>query len=105
MSVNRRDVLKTGAAFSALAALPSFPARADFAPRPGNWRNFELLTHLEIAKPAGAAQAWIPLPAFSGPGWFQPDGSNWNTNADTAEIATDPKYGAEMLHVVWPETE
>lgn len=105
MSLNRRDVLKTGAAFSALAVLPSFPARAEFAPRPGTWRNFELLTRLEIAKPAGLTQAWIPLPAFSGPAWFEPRGSTWTTNAKTAEIAKDPKYGAEMLHVVWAEGE
>jgi transglutaminase-like putative cysteine protease len=105
MSVNRRDVLKAGAAFSAVAALPSFPARADFAPRPGNWRNFELLTRVEIAKPASLMQAWIPLPAFSEPSWFKPARSTWTTNAKTAEIAKDPKYGVEMLHVIWAEGE
>lgn len=105
MSVNRRDVLKAGAAFSALAAFPGFPARADFAPRPGSWRNFELLTRLEIAKPTGLTQAWIPLPTFSEPAWFKPAGSTWTTNAKTAEISKDPKYGAEMLHVVWAEGE
>ena len=105
MSMNRRDVLKAGAAFSALAAFPSLPARADFAPRPGNWRNFELLTRLEIAKPAGLTQAWIPLPAFSEPAWFKPAGSTWTTNAKTAEIAKDPKYGAEMLHLAWADGE
>jgi len=105
MSLTRRDVLKTGAAFSAAALLPSLPARADFAPTPGNWRNFELVTRLEIAKPGGPTQAWIPLPAFSEPDWFKPSGSTWTTNAKTAEIAKDPKYGAEMLHVVWGEGE
>ena len=105
MSMNRRDVLKAGAAFSALAAFPSLPVRADFAPRPGNWRNFELLTRLEIAKPAGLTQAWIPLPAFSEPAWFKPAGSTWTTNAKTAEIATVPKYGAEMLHLAWADGE
>jgi transglutaminase-like putative cysteine protease len=105
MTVNRRDVLKAGAAFSALAAFPGWPARADFAPRPGNWRNFELLTRVEIAKPTGLSQAWIPLPAFSEPTWFKPGGSTWTTNAKTAEIAKDPKYGAEFLHVVWADGE
>lgn len=105
MSMNRRDVLKAGTAFSALVAFTGFPARADFAPRPGNWRNFGLLTRLEIAKPAGLTQAWVPLPAFSEPSWFKPAGSTWTTNAAKAEISKDPKYGAEMLHVVWAEGE
>ena len=105
MSLNRRDVLKAGVAVSALAAFPSWPAHAAFAPRPGTWRNFELITRIEIAEPAGFMQAWIPLPAFSDPEWFKPGGSTWETNAKTAEIAKDPKYGAEMLHVVWEEGE
>lgn len=105
MSWNRRDVLKAGAAFSAAAALPALPAWGNFVPRPGNWRNFELVTRVEIAEPAGLVQAWIPLPAFSDPAWLKPAGSTWETNAKTAEIVKDPKYGAEMLHVVWAEGE
>lgn len=105
MSVTRRDVLKTGVAFSAIAAFPNLPAYAAFAPRPGTWRTFELVTRVEIAKPAGFMQAWVPLPAFSDPEWFKPGGSTWETNAKTAEIHTDPGYGAEMLHVVWEEGE
>lgn len=105
MSLTRRDVLKAGAAVSAAAALPSWPAQADFAPRPGTWRNFELRTRLDIPQPAGLTQAWIPLPSFSAPGWSKPEGNNWDTNAKTAEIVKDAKYGAEFLHVVWTEGE
>lgn len=105
MGVTRRDVLKAGAAFSAIAAFPSLPARAAFAPKSGTWRNFELITRVEIAQPEGAMQAWIPLPAFADPAWFKPGGSTWETNAATAAIARDPKYGAEMLHVVWRDGE
>lgn len=103
MSVTRRDVLKTGVAFSAIAAFPTLPAQAAFAPKTGTWRNFELITRVEIAEPAGTMQAWIPLPAFSDPLWFKPGGSIWETNAKTVEIANDPQYGAEMLHVVWED--
>lgn len=107
MSFTRRDVLKAGAAASAVVALPSLPAWADtpFAPKPGSWRSFELTTRLEIPAPGGPAQAWIPLPAFSQPDWFKPAGSTWTTNAKTAVIAKDPKYGAEFLHVVWADGE
>jgi hypothetical protein len=55
------------------------------------------VTRLEIAKPAGQVQAWVPLPTFSEPDWFRPAGSNWTTNAKVAEIKRDAKYGAEFL--------
>lgn len=106
MTINRRDVLKAGAAIAAISALPrGAAAEATFAPKPGAWRNFQTVTRVEIAKPSGAMQAWIPLPAFSEPDWFKPAGSTWTTNAKTAEIKRDPKYGAEFLHVIWADGE
>jgi hypothetical protein len=97
--------MKAGAVLSAAAALPSSLARAEFAPQPGTWRKFELSTRLNIANPAGLTQVWIPLPAFSAPGWFKPEGSSWKTNAKTAEISKDAKHDAEFLHIVWAEGE
>jgi transglutaminase-like putative cysteine protease len=105
MMPTRRDVLKSGAAISAFAMLPSSPARADFAPRPGDWRKFEVITRLDIPNAPGLTQAWIPLPAFSDSTWFKPAGSTWQTNAKSAEIVRDPQYGAEFLHAVWNESE
>jgi transglutaminase-like putative cysteine protease len=106
MSMNRRQVLKAGGALAAATALPNVAtAQATFAPTPGAWRNFQTVTRLEIAKPAGEVQAWIPLPAFSAEDWFKPAGSTWTTNAKTAEIKRDAKYNAEMLHVVWAADE
>ena len=107
MSINRRQVLKAGGALAAAATtLPSMArAQATFAPTPGAWRNFQTVTRLEIAKPAGEVQAWIPLPAFSAEDWFKPAGSTWTTNAKTAEIKRDAKYNAEMLHVAWAADE
>jgi transglutaminase-like putative cysteine protease len=106
MSMNRRQVLKAGGALAAATALPNVAtAQATFAPTPGAWRNFQTVTRLEIAKPAGEVQAWIPLPAFSAEDWFKPAGSTWTTNAKTAEIKRDAKYNAEMLHLVWAADE
>ena len=102
MTINRREVLKAGGALAAAAALPAaaFGERA-FAPAPGAWRNFQTVARLQIARPDGAMQAWVPLPAFSAPDWFRPGGSTWKTSSGIAEIKRDPKYGAEFLHVVW----
>jgi len=105
MHVNRRDVLKAGATLTFAVELPAL-ARADinFAPSPGTWRNFQMTTRLEISKPAGVTQAWIPLPSVDQKAWIKPLGSTWNTNGKAA-VARDPHYGAEMLHVAWAAGE
>ncbi len=106
MAINRREVLKVGGVLAAAMACPRFAAaKSPFAPNPGAWRTFETVTRLEIIQPAGGVQAWVPLPAFKSEDWFVPGGSTWKTNARTAEIKRDPKYGAEFLHVVWNEGE
>jgi transglutaminase-like putative cysteine protease len=104
MTMNRREALKAGGALAAASALPGAAlAQTTFAPAPGAWRNFQTLARLEIARPGGAMQAWIPLPAFDAPDWFRPAGSTRTTSSGTATIRRDAKYGAEFLHVVWAD--
>ncbi len=105
MHFDRRDFLKTGATFALAAGLPQ-PASAHgtFAPQPGAWRNFEIVTRLEITKPEGTTQAWVPLPSVNEKGWFKSNSSQWTTNGKATQ-ARDPHYGAEMLHVEWTEGE
>ncbi len=103
---DRRKVLKGGAALSAVATLPGVAfAQGAFAPAPGAWRSFQLVTRLEIAKPQGAVQAWIPLPSVNEADWFRSGASEWKTNAVSARIERDPRYGAQMLHARWSESE
>ena len=104
MSIDRRELLKAGLAVSAAAALPNAArAEADFAPQPGAWRSFQVLTRLEI-KADGKTQAWIPVPAVNEPDWFKSLGSTWTSNGRAA-LVREPKYGAEMLHVEWTDGE
>jgi transglutaminase-like putative cysteine protease len=105
MTMNRREVLRAGAAAAAATALPGAAFASGFSPQPGAWRSFQTVTRLEIAKPGGPMQAWVPLPALNAPDWFRPAGSTWTTNAKSAEIKRDAKYGAEFLHVIWAEGE
>ena len=106
MKLHRRDVLKGAAALAGAAALPTTGnAQRAFAPTPGAWRSFEIVTRLEIAATNGATQAWVPLPAFDAPEWFKPGGSTWTTNAASAEIRTDAKYGSQHLHLTWTGTD
>ena len=109
---SRRDFLKAGVALAAVAAAPhaafaqaAAPAGAAlFAPSPGKWRDFEVVTTLNVAPvdgKAGPAQAWVPLPSYSAADWFRPGESTWKTSAATAEVVTDPHYGAKLLHLTW----
>ena len=105
MHFDRRDFLKSSAAFTFAAGLPQLAAaQGTFSPRPGTWRNFAIVTRLEIATPEGKSQAWIPLPSVNEKDWFKSNGSQWTTNGKATK-ARDPHYGAEMLHVEWPDAE
>ena len=56
--INRRDMLKTGAAAAAALAVPRLAAAQDapFAPKPGAWRDFSVATRLDLSA-NGKAQA------------------------------------------------
>ena len=97
---SRREFLAGAAACSAAALMSPIVARADirFDPRPGNWRTFSITTHVDIPKANGAAQIWVPLPSLREDEWMLPSGDTWSGNAASAEIVTDPKYGAKLLH-------
>lgn len=103
MYLDRRTLLKAGAAVTLTAGLPRF-ASAAFNPQPGAWRTFDVVTKLEIAKPEGKTQAWVPVPSVNEADWFKSVGSQWTTNG-TAALKRDAKYGAEFVHVEWKDGE
>jgi transglutaminase-like putative cysteine protease len=104
--MRRREFLQSGAALTITAALPRGAfADTPFAPKPGAWRKFEFTTRVEIVKPSGKTQAWLPLPAVDQPDWTQPLGNEWKTNAKSATLKRDLKYGAQMLHLEWADGE
>lgn len=104
MNVNRRTLLKAGAAVSLTAGLPRFASASGFNPQPGPWRTFEVVTKLEIAKPDGKTQAWVPVPAVNEADWFRSLGSEWTTNG-AASLKRDAKNGAAFVHVEWKDGE
>jgi transglutaminase-like putative cysteine protease len=102
MIMNRRDFINAGMSASVFAILPgAASAQRSFSPRPDTWRNFEIATRVELVGAEGTSQAWIPLPAVNEPDWIRPLGNSWQTNARSAAVEREPKYGAEMLHVEW----
>ncbi|HYC16556.1 MAG TPA: transglutaminase family protein [Pseudolabrys sp.] len=105
MKFDRRIVLKGSAVIPLAAALPRWASAAgDFNPQPGPWRTFQIVTRLEIAKPEGKTQAWVPVPAVNEADWFKSLGSDWTSNGK-AELVRDPKYGSELVHVEWASDE
>lgn len=117
----RRDILKAGLAMGAAAALPGAafaqsgaqagaPAAGAtapmlFAPKVGRWRSYQIVTTVEILKPEGQVQAWLPVASFTNPDWFKPGENSWTTNAASAKLVRDPASGADMLHLVFAEGE
>ena len=101
MKLDRRDLLKGAATVSLATALPSLAQAQTFAPKPGTWRNYQIVTRLEIAKPEGVAHAWVPVPSVNEPDWFKSGESSWSGNANSAQLVRDAKYNAGFVHAQW----
>jgi transglutaminase-like putative cysteine protease len=105
--MKRRHFLQAAAAAPLAASLP----RAAFAQQlPFNlqqattWREFEIVTRIDVARPAGITKAWIPLPSVDGE--YQKTSANtWSGNASTAKVVSDGKYGAQMVYAEWAAGE
>ena len=104
--MNRRNFLTTTAALLATSsAVPRIArAQARFAPSPGIWREYGIVTRMKIANPKGKTQAWIPVPSVE-TDWFKSGDSTWTTNAQSATLKRDPKSGVRMVHAEWREGE
>ena len=104
--MDRRDFLKSAAVgLATTAALPrTARAQATFAPQPGTWRDYGIVTRVRIANPEGKTQAWIPVPSVQAD-WFKAGDSTWTTNARSATLTRHPTYGYRMVHAEWEEGE
>ena len=105
MTIHRRDLLKGGAALSALAAFPNLTfAQSLFNPTPGAWRSFQIVTRLEIAKPEGTVQAGsVAVGERNRLVPFRHQRVEDECQSGPGEAR--PQYGAELLHVEWDATE
>lgn len=95
---------------SAAAALATFgpEALADivYLANPGGWRTFEVTTRLALQSNGAATQAWVPLPSYAADEWMRPSADDhWTTNAKSARLVREPRYGAKLLHLSWAQGE
>jgi len=99
--MDRREFLSGTAAIAVAVNCPKLAsAEFRFPLQPGAWERFEISTLVEIASPQGEVHAWVPLPSVNEKDWIKVIDSSWTSNGN-AEMARDPHYGAEMLHVQW----
>ena len=86
--MNRRDFLQTAGLASASLAFPDaatlLAGDQTSAPADANWRSFEVITRVEILKPAGVARIWLPA-ALTTETPFQKTLSN-TLNADDGAV-------------------
>lgn len=104
MNMDRRKVMKLGAAGAAIALAPSI-GRAAFAPSPAGWRSFELTMRIALPANGRPAQAWVPVPSVTEGDWMRTGDLRWETNADTANVLKDAESGAQFVHAVWSDAE
>lgn len=103
MTLDRRSVLAgSGALAASLALSRAAAAQSAFSPKPGAWRTFETVIRVQVAKPEGKVQAWVPLPSADQGEWMRSGESSWKADGASATEVADPKSGAKMVHFVWP---
>ena len=100
MTTVRRTFLKNTAA-AAMAAFPAInfaqtPPRRTFAPQSGAWRTFEVTTRVDILKPQGVTQVWLPIPSVNSD-YQRSLESSFFSNGKT-DITDDGVDGAKMLY-------
>ncbi len=105
MNIDRRTFLASGFAAGAATLAPHGAlAQAAFAPAPGAWRRFAVTTRLDIAKPEGATQAWLPLASVHERDWFRAEGADWRTNGK-ATVFRNGRHAPGLLRVQWDAQE
>jgi transglutaminase-like putative cysteine protease len=98
MTITKRTLLQAGLAVGPLLAAGAARADETFAPKPGDWRKFEVTTRVTPPNGQAAAQAWVPLPSHSDPTWVTPLSQSVSEGATAQEVTVN---GARMMHITW----
>ncbi|KIF83442.1 transglutaminase [Noviherbaspirillum autotrophicum] len=99
--MTRRTLLKAASGAMLTSVLPqaAFAQQQQekrFAPQPGDWRSFEIVTRVNLQKTGVPAKVWVPLPSVETE-WQRSLSDEWTGNGKTMGIATDSRYGAKYL--------
>ncbi len=100
-SISRRAILQGAAVTLATSGVPRLlraeeaPART-FEPKPGNWRNFEVLTTVQLHDPPADAILWVPIPMVNTK-WQRSLANETTGNAAQTTLGTDVESGAHFV--------
>jgi transglutaminase-like putative cysteine protease len=98
--ISRRTVLQGAVALSAVPQLlraedAPTPQRT-FDPKPGKWRNFEVVTTVQLQDTAADSTVWVPIPTVD-TRWQRSLVSETSGNAAETRTETDAKSGARFV--------
>ena len=98
--LSRRTVLQGAVTLSVLPHLvraeDAAPPTRTFDPKPGTWRNFEVVTTVQLLDAPADATLWVPVPAVN-THWQRSLSSDSIGNAAQNSIETDAKSGARFV--------
>jgi transglutaminase-like putative cysteine protease len=100
MMARRRALLKAASGALLFGSLPKTvlaqaPEARHFAPRPGDWHTFDVVTRVNLKK-SGPSTVWVPLPSID-TDWQRTVSNNWSGNATEMRVGSDSRYGAKYL--------
>jgi transglutaminase-like putative cysteine protease len=110
--MRRRDFLRLTTTTAAAFALPGAVSRASAratAPRETSadtspaWKTYELVTRVEVLRPAGATRIWLPTPLTQDTAYHRSLANAWRAEDGTAAQWMDPAYGAGVVWAEFPE--
>jgi transglutaminase-like putative cysteine protease len=101
--MHRRDFLRLSSAASASLLLPNAVSAAlSEASASERWRTFEVVTRVEVLRPAGVTHVWLPAPLAADVPYIKALGDDYVAEGGTAGLMTEAKYGARILWAEWP---
>jgi transglutaminase-like putative cysteine protease len=104
--MRRREFLLNLSAVVPGATLVAWPHQAPAAEPAATlgWREFEIVTTVEVAAPSGPTQVWLPLPLNVTSDYQRPLETHWDAPGSTrAELVALPGYDVRLLHVRWQD--
>ena len=65
------------------------------------WRQFEIVTHVEILQPDGITRVWLPTPLVDAP-YQRTSGDTYRADGGFVEMIERPADGIDVLMAQWP---
>ncbi len=100
--MNRRDFLRANSSICAGWALSrAVPVLADTASA-GEWRTFEVVTRVELQKPAGVSHIWLPASLIRSTPYQNTISTRFTAEGGTARLSKDKQNALGIVSAMYP---